>query len=279
MPELPEVETIKEAIRQTISGSIIESVEVYNHRLRQEIPQDLEKIAYKTHIANIYRRAKYIVIDLDNGYSLILHLGMSGRIKILSAQPLNLEKHDHVVIKTTKGVIIYNDARRFGLLTYCLTNKLEQNPLFADLGFDPFNDKATGEYLFKTFKNKKTYIKLALLDQHILAGIGNIYASEALYEAKISPLRVCSTLTLKECSCLLEAVRLILKKAIAAGGSTLRDYKKPDGSLGYFQNQHCVYDKEGKRCPNCTCNLKKTGGIKKVVLGGRSSFYCDYLQK
>lgn len=279
MPELPEVETIKEAIRQTISGAIIESVEVYNHRLRQEIPQDLEKIAYKTHIANIYRRAKYIVIDLDNGYSLILHLGMSGRIKILSAQPLNLEKHDHVVIKTTKGVIIYNDARRFGLLTYCLTNKLEQNPLFADLGFDPFNDKATGEYLFKTFKNKKTYIKLALLDQHILAGIGNIYASEALYEAKISPLRVCSTLTLKECSCLLEAVRLILKKAIAAGGSTLRDYKKPDGSLGYFQNQHCVYDKEGKRCPNCTCNLKKTGGIKKVVLGGRSSFYCDYLQK
>ncbi|MBO5441206.1 MAG: bifunctional DNA-formamidopyrimidine glycosylase/DNA-(apurinic or apyrimidinic site) lyase [Alphaproteobacteria bacterium] len=279
MPELPEVETIKEAIRQTISGAIIESVEVYNHRLRQEIPQDLEKIAYKTHIANIYRRAKYIVIDLDNGYSLILHLGMSGRIKILSAQPLNLEKHDHVVIKTTKGVIIYNDARRFGLLTYCLTNKLEQNPLFTDLGFDPFDDKATGEYLFKTFKNKKTYIKLALLDQHILAGIGNIYASEALYEAKISPLRVCSTLTLKECSCLLEAVRLILKKAIAAGGSTLRDYKKPDGSLGYFQNQHCVYDKEGKRCPNCTCNLKKTGGIKKVVLGGRSSFYCDYLQK
>lgn len=279
MPELPEVETIKEAIRQTVSGAIVESVEVYNRRLRQEIPPNLENIAVQTHILNIYRRAKYIVIDLDNGYSLILHLGMSGRIKILSELPLSLEKHDHVVLKTSKGVVIYNDARRFGLLTYCLTNKLEQNPLFADLGFDPFDDKATGEYLFKTFKNKKTYIKLALLDQHILAGIGNIYASEALYEAGISPLRVCSTLTLKECSRLLEAIRFILKKAIAAGGSTLRDYKKPDGSLGYFQNQHCVYDKEGKRCPNCTCDLAKTGGIKKVVLGGRSSFYCDHLQK
>lgn len=280
MPELPEVETIKEAIRQTISGAVIESVDIHNRRLRQEIPQDLEKIIQQTHIVNIFRRAKYIVIDLDNRYSLILHLGMSGRIKILSEQPLNLEKHDHVVIKTSKGIIVYDDARRFGLLTYCLTDELKQNPLFADLGPDPFDDKlVTCDYLFKTFKNKKTYIKLALLDQHILAGIGNIYASEALYEARISPLRACSTLTLKECSRLLEAVRLILQKAITAGGSTLRDYKKPDGSLGYFQNQHCVYDKEGKRCPNCTCNLKKTGGIKKVVLGGRSSFYCDHLQK
>lgn len=280
MPELPEVETIKEAIKQTISGAIIESVEVYNRRLRQEIPSDLEDIAHQTYIANIYRKAKYIVIDLDNGYSLILHLGMSGRIKILSEPPLSLEKHDHVVIKTSKGVVIYNDARRFGLLTYCLTDELEQNSLFLNLGPDPFDDrKVTCDYLFKIFKDKKTYIKLALLDQHILAGIGNIYASEALYEARISPLRVCSTLTLKECTHLLEAVRSILKKAIAAGGSTLRDYKKPDGSLGYFQNQHCVYDKEGKRCPNCTCNLEKNGGIKKVVLGGRSSFYCDHLQK
>lgn len=279
MPELPEVETIKEAIRQTFLGAVIESVDIYNRRLRREIPKDIEKVAIQASISNIYRRAKYIVMELNNGYSLILHLGMSGRIKILSKLPESLEKHDHVVIKTSKGVLIYNDARRFGLLTYCLTSDIQQNPLFSDLGLDPFDDKATPKYLLNKFENKKVFVKLALLNQRILAGIGNIYASEALYEARISPLRPCSTLSFEECDRLLEAVRIILKKAIAAGGSTLKDYKKPDGSLGYFQNQHCVYDKEGKRCPHCTCNFKKTGGIKKVVLGGRSSFYCDYLQK
>ncbi len=280
MPELPEVETIKNAIAKGIGNAIILDVIIRNPNLRQKIPADLPDKIRNTKINNYQRLAKYIIISLDNGMSLIWHMGMSGKISLLEQKPDCWEKHDHVVIVTTNGVIVYNDPRRFGLFTYCKTEKLVQNSLFKHCGIDPFGIKLSAEYLFeKLQKKKKTPIKIALLDQSIIAGIGNIYASEILYEARISPLRFAANVSKAECVCLIEKTKLVLQKAIKAGGSTLRDYKKPDGSLGYFQNQHCVYNKTGQRCPDCICNIDKTGGIKKIVQGGRSTFYCESLQK
>jgi formamidopyrimidine-DNA glycosylase len=175
--------------------------------------------------------------------------------------------------------LIYNDARRFGLLTYVKTNEIFSCHLFNHIGIDPFDTNLTPNYLMEKFKNKKTPIKIALLDQSIINGVGNIYASEALYEARISPFRESQSLTKNEISKLIEAIIKTLNKAIKAGGSTLRDYRKPDGSTGYFQNEHCVYNKTGQRCPNCICQTDITGGIAKSVQGGRSTFYCKTLQK
>ena len=278
MPELPEVETIKESLKKSINGASIESVIVRNRRFREIIPDNFEDNISNSQIKKIYRLAKYIIIDLDNGYSLIWHLGMSGRIKILDNTPYSYDKHDHVIIKTNKCDIIYNDARRFGLITFEKTEKLKENHLLKKIGIDPFDDKLTTNYLLTKFKNKNIEIKIALLDQSIINGIGNIYASEALYDAKISPLKKCFNITQSEAKTLIESIRKTLKKAIIAGGSTLKDYKKPDGSMGYFQNQHCVYNKTGQKCPNCCCDTNKTGGIKKITQGGRSTFYCETLQ-
>lgn len=175
--------------------------------------------------------------------SIVWHLGMSGRVKISDSLPDKLDKHDHVVIETSGGVLIYNDARRFGMMTYCISDKLAEFPAFKHTGIDPFDQRLTAEYLYEKLKNKKTAIKIALLDQEIICGIGNIYASEALFGASILPTREAGSLSRTECGKLLKAVREVLEKAIKAGGSTLRDYRKPDGSLGYFQNQHCVYNK------------------------------------
>ena len=276
MPELPEVETIKEAMRKSLQGARIESVEIYNRSLRQPIVENFEKIVCSAKIVRLYRIAKYALMELDNGYSLIWHFGMSGRIKITDKTPLSLEKHDHVVLITSKGNLIYNDTRRFGLIALCKTSELKENPLLKPLGLDPFDKDLTPSYLAQAFKNKNVLIKIALLDQHIISGIGNIYASEALYEARISPLCPSSLLSMKELEKLIEAIRIILKKAIDAGGSTLHDYKQPDGHTGYFQFQHSVYGKDGQHCPHCTCHKD---GILKLTLGGRSTYYCPHLQK
>ena len=277
MPELPEVETIKNALQKAIGYANIVNVCINDNRFRQIIPDDFAQKISGSKITNYQRIAKYIVISLDNGYSIIWHLGMSGRVKICNTMP-ELEKHDHVVFETSKGIVIYHDPRRFGLLSYCKTDELTQNKIFKNSGLDPFDEKLNAQLLHEKLKNKKTAIKIVLLDQRIINGIGNIYASEALFEAKILPMRESLSLSLAECKNLIAAIRDILQKAIAAGGSTLRDYKKPDGSLGYFQNQHCVYNKTGMPCPDCTCGLKN-GGIQKIVLGGRSTFFCPEKQK
>lgn len=279
MPELPEVETIKEALKKSIEGDKIESVIIRNRRFRELIPMDFEKVVLNALIVKVYRNAKYLILELDNNYSIIWHLGMSGKVKIHESSPESYEKHDHVTIKTNNGYITYNDARRFGLITYCESDKICQHKLFANIGIDPFSQNLTADYLKNKLSNKKNPIKVALLDQSIINGIGNIYASEALYDSKISPLRESNSLNLVELENLITSVRKILQKAIKAGGSTLKDYRKPDGSMGYFQNSHCVYDKEGMRCPNCTCDIDKTKGIKRIVQAGRSTFYCETQQK
>ena len=248
MPELPEVETIKNAIANSIGKCVIKDLIIRNNHLRTLIPADIKDKTVGAKINGYRRRAKYIIIDLDNGYSLIWHMGMSGRIKISDERPNPPEKHDHILMSTANG-------------------------------FEPFDEKLTAEILYTKLQKKKIPIKEALLDQKIITGIGNIYASESLYKARILPTREADKVTKEECRVLLQAVREVLQQAIKAGGSTLRDYKKPDGSLGYFQNLHCVYNKTGQKCPDCTCDINQTGGIQKIVQAGRSSFFCPIKQK
>lgn len=279
MPELPEVETIKEALKMSIEGATIRSVLVRNRHLRKLIPEDFEQNVQQTRITRIYRISKYVVLDLDNGHNIIIHFGMSGKIRFIKQSSLPFEKHDHVIIDTSKGILAYNDPRRFGLVTETLSEKIKDLPLFSKIGLDPFDRKLSKNYLKNKFRNKSCVIKIALLDQSIICGIGNIYASEALYEAQISPLRSCSSLSLQELEKLINSIKIILKKAIAAGGSTLHDYKRPDGSTGYFQLQHAVYGKEGKCCPHCICKKTNQHGIRKIIQDGRSTFYCPCLQK
>ena len=279
MPELPEVETIKESMRKALDGAVVESVVVYNRNLRQPIPEGFENIVSDTKIIRLYRIAKYAVMELSNGYSVIWHFGMSGKIKIKHEPNPVLEKHDHVVMKTTKGILIYNDPRRFGVVTICLTDEVFTNPLLCHLGVDPFSENLTVTYLKDKLNGKRIPIKQALLDQTIISGIGNIYASEALYLARISPLRESFKITSKELKNLIDAVRDVLNKAIKSGGSTLHDYRKPDGDIGYFQLQHAVYGKDGQKCPNCLFPNKPCKGILKLVQGGRSTYYCPHLQK
>ena len=246
MPELPEVETMMQALAKGIGKTHIINVSVRNNRLRQKIPDDFAQKICGAAIIGYRRAAKYIVIDLDNGLSLIWHMGMSGKIKISDKRPEIPDKHDHVIFETAAGCVVYNDARRFGLLTYCKTEELR---------------------------------KIVLLDQSVICGIGNIYASEILFLSRISPLRPADKITRPETGILIKNTRAVLEKAIAAGGSTIHDYKRPDGSLGYFQNMHCVYGKAGQPCPGCTCDIAKTGGIRKIIQTGRSTFYCESQQK
>ncbi len=279
MPELPEVETIKNALEKVIVGANIINTKVFCRRFRCVIPDDFEQKTLNAEISNIRRIAKYIIVELNNGYSIVWHLGMSGKIKICESEPETFQKHDHVVFTTDKGILIFNDIRRFGMIDIIESAKLNNHNALKNVGIDPFDENLTSDYLLEKFKRKRVPIKMALLDQSIINGIGNIYASEALYLSKILPTRESLSLSLAECESLITAVREVLIKAIKAGGSTLKDYAKPDGSTGYFQNQHCVYNKTGMRCPNCICDLNKTKGIKKITQGGRSTFYCETLQK
>lgn len=277
MPELPEVETIKNTVAKTLLGAKIAKVTVRQRQFRQNVPEDFEKRIEGATVIALKRIAKYMLVELDNGQTIIWHFGMSGKIKIESILPNPLDKHDHIIFETSNGVIIYNDVRRFGLVTVCDSDKLKENPLLKELGLDPWEKELTPEYLLGILHSKKCAIKVALLDQSIICGIGNIYASEILYKARILPTRESKSISIEECALIIKYTQDILEKAIAAGGSTIHDFKRPDGDIGYFQNQHCVYNKTGQRCPDCCCNGKKH--IEKIVLGGRSTFFCPVLQK
>lgn len=279
MPELPEVETIKNAVEKFAAGARILSAEVRQPRLREIVPADFAEKISNTKIIGFKRIAKYMVVNLDNGLSIIWHFGMSGKIKTESAIPANLDKHDHIIISTDKGVIIYNDTRRFGLVTLCESANLKNHHCFKRIGLDPWDDNLTADYLLQKFKNRKTAIKIALLDQEIICGIGNIYASEILYKSRILPQRTSESVSRAEAEKIIKYTRDILEESIKAGGSTIHDYKRPDGDIGYFQQKHCVYNKTGQRCPDCKCDIKLSGGIRKDIQGGRSTFYCPILQK
>lgn len=279
MPELPEVETIKNTVSQCVKGAVIIDAVVRQPRLRESIPADFAEKIRGARIVDLRRIAKYMLMDLDNGLTIIWHFGMSGKIKTESQVPTNPDKHDHLIIATDKGALIYNDTRRFGLVTLTESVKLLQHHCFANIGLDPWDKNLTAEYLAQKFKNKKCAVKLSLLNQEIICGIGNIYASEILYRARILPDRPSESITPVEMNEIIKFTRIILEEAIKAGGSTIHDYRRPDGDIGHFQQHHCVYDKTGQRCPDCRCDINKTKGIRKIVQGGRSTFYCPVLQK
>ncbi len=279
MPELPEVETICRGLSSSLKGAKIARADVRRTGLRFEFPQKLvSKLEGRT-LLQIHRRAKYILIDLDDGHSLIIHLGMSGRL-VIGKLTDPTAKHDHVLIECEGGVVLrFNDPRRFGMLDLYPTEELSSYRLLSSLGVEALSSDLTVHYLKSKFKAKKTLIKVALLDQRIIAGLGNIYVCEALFWAGISPERSTQTLTEKEIEALISAIVNVLNAALKAGGSSLRDYVQSDGELGHFQNQFAVYNREGQNCLSCQKSLFEFPCIKRITQGGRSKFYCSRKQK
>jgi len=267
MPELPEVETTVRGLAHVLHGRRIERVEARRPDLRRALPVDLGQRLTGARVVGLARRAKYGLIDTDRGDSLVFHLGMSGHWRI---DPGEIGKHDHFLIETDEGRrLALNDARRFGSLDLVRTEGLAEWPPFAALGPEPFDLDAPE--LRRRLAGRSAAIKLLLLDQRIVAGLGNIYVCEALYRAGIHPRRAGGSVSLERLKRLVPAIHDVLTEAIAAGGSTLKDFASPDGELGYFSKSFAVYDREGQPC-GC-------GGIvRRIVQGGRSTFYCPQCQ-
>ena len=276
MPELPEVETVCRGLHSRMAGRVLRLVEVRRRDLRQAMPADFAQRVQGRTILRIDRRAKYMQWHLDDQTVVLGHLGMSGSMCIQS-EPLPTPKtHDHVRFQLSDGgAVVYNDPRRFGLLLLTTQAQLSKHPLLKKLGPEPLEPSFTAERLRDQLQSRRVPIKAALLDQAVVAGLGNIYVCEALYRAHISPLRVAASLTLAEARRLQPAIVAILEAAIAAGGSTLRDYVKADGELGYFQHAFAVYDQEDRSCPTPGCK----GHIHRLTQAGRSTYYCPRCQK
>jgi len=268
MPELPEVETTVRGLSRVLKGRRIERVEARRPDLRRALPVDLGQRLTGTRVTDLRRRAKYGLIDTDRGDTLVFHLGMSGHWRI---DPSETAKHDHFLIETDDGHrLALNDARRFGSLDLVRTGELDQWPPFAALGPEPLDLDA--RELKRRLAGRTAAIKLLLLDQGIVAGLGNIYVCEALYRAGIHPRRAGGSISLNRLKRLVPAIHDVLAEAIDAGGSTLRDFASPNGELGYFPKSFAVYDREGKPC---SCG----GRVRRIVQGGRSTFYCPACQR
>ena len=275
MPELPEVETVRRGLALRMSGRQIVRAELRRPDLRRPFPPMLAERLDGARIGALSRRGKYILIELDETGVLLLHLGMSGRITAGAAE-IPPEPHDHVVLSLDDGTVVrFNDPRRFGLLDYIERGKAEAHPLLAGLGPEPLEPGFDGAYLRRALAGKMTPIKSALLDQRIVAGLGNIYVCEALYRARISPRRLAASVAGARAARLATAIREVLGEAIEAGGSSLRDYVQANGELGYFQHRWAVYGKEGEPCPTCTC----AEGVRRITQAGRSTFFCARLQR
>ncbi|MGM0422979.1 MAG: bifunctional DNA-formamidopyrimidine glycosylase/DNA-(apurinic or apyrimidinic site) lyase [Pseudomonadota bacterium] len=280
MPELPEVETVCRGLQKSLIDVTITDVEQRRANLRIPFPEHLPDRLTGTTPLRLYRRAKYLVMDLSSSETLILHLGMSGRIIIQADSTIPAQKHDHLILTTAaKNRIIFNDPRRFGMVDLTPTAELESHRFFRSLGPEPLGNAFHAPALAQKLAGKTVAIKNALLDQRSVAGLGNIYVSEALFHAGIDPRRPAGSLQTSEIEALVPAIRTVLETAIAAGGSSLRDYVQASGALGYFQHQFAVYNKVGQPCPDCHCDLLKTGGIQKITQSGRSTFFCPVKQR
>lgn len=270
MPELPEVETTVAGLRTVLEGAVLTRVEPRRADLRFPIPLDLRQRLTGARVTALSRRAKYGLIDTDRGDTLIFHLGMSGRWRI---DPAEIGVHDHLLVETEAGrLLALNDPRRFGSLDLVRSEKWESYTPFTRMGPEPLGPDLSAAYLASMLKGKATSIKAALLDQRVVAGLGNIYVCEALNIAGIAPTRPAGKISRARLVLLVEAIREVLAAAIAAGGSTLRDYARPDGELGYFSKQWRVYGREGEPC---ACGTP----IQRRVDGGRSTFFCPKCQK
>ncbi len=288
MPELPEVETVRRGLAPAMEGASIKKVEVRDRRLRWPIAKDFEKRITGKTVDGLGRRAKYLLADLSSGDVLIMHLGMSGSFRVgKDAKPGvyyhergKSTAHDHVVFHMSNGEsVTFNDPRRFGSMKLVARAKLEHEPLLRNLGPEPLGNEFDAAMLAKACAGKKTSLKAALLDQRVVAGLGNIYVCEALFRARLSPKRQASTIADRNgkpndrARALVDAIKAVLNDAIKAGGSSLRDHRRADGSLGDFQHNFQVYDREGQPCPGCK------GKVKRIVQTGRSTFYCPSCQK
>ena len=293
MPELPEVETVRKGLEPILVGNAFARVEQRRKDLRFPLPKHFaERLKGRT-VEALDRRAKYLLARLDDGEVLVMHLGMTGRFSIDHANgeaekpgrfvhsQADPRKHEHIVFHLGDGATIrYSDARRFGLMDLVRADGLSSYALFKGLGVEPLSSSFTPEWLATKLKNKATSIKAALIDQRLIAGLGNIYACEALFSARISPKRLAGTLATKtgkatqKTKALVDSVKAVLEDAIKSGGSSLRDYKRADGSLGEFQHRFKVYGREGKPCARKGCG----GTVRRIVQGGRSTFYCPTCQ-
>lgn len=280
MPELPEVETIRRGLIPALEGKRIASVAVRRPDLRIPLPRDLRTRLEGKRISAIGRRAKYLLIEMESDDICVVHLGMSGRLFIEKSAERAIGAHDHITIATEDGVrVTLNDPRRFGLVALVRRADLARHKLFAAMGPEPLAPAFDAAALIAAVAGSKTPLKAALLDQRRIAGLGNIYVCEAMFQAGLSPRRRAGTVKGDKAAALVAAIKRVLEDAIASGGSSLRDYVQPSGELGYFQHRWAVYDKEGKACPGCTCDVAKTGGIRRFVQGGRSTFYCPRRQR
>jgi formamidopyrimidine-DNA glycosylase len=281
MPELPEVETIRRGLETAILRKTIKRVQINRADLRAPIPKNFIQTIEKQRVVSTQRRGKYILVFCEGGQGFVMHLGMSGRISIFaSKKEYTAGKHDHAVFELEDGThIVFNDPRRFGMLYLTSEKKWQSEAPFQKMGPEPLEKKFTGEVLAEKLKGKRGPIKTVLLDQNVVAGIGNIYACEALFESQIHPQQEAGTISRRFAGKLAASLQNVLQKSLKAGGSTLKDYAHTDGSLGYFQAQFGVYDREGLACASCRCDIVKTGGVKRMIQAGRSTFYCPHRQK
>lgn len=272
MPELPEVETVCRGLAQAITGARIESVKLRRKDLRIPFPANFAKALAGRTITHISRRAKYLLFTLDNNSTILAHLGMSGHFRVEAPTPQKFGIHDHVVITFDDGrVMIYHDPRRFGLMTLMKNSEMETHPLLSHLGPEPLSNHFSAAYLAEQLRKRKAPIKPVLMDQELVVGVGNIYASEALFLAGINPTKP-AHLAAKHSDDLVTAIRQVLSAAIDSGGSSLRDFLHVSGETGYFQHHFNVYGRKGEPCFSCKTPLKA------IQQTGRSTFYCPKCQ-
>ncbi|MBV9656396.1 MAG: bifunctional DNA-formamidopyrimidine glycosylase/DNA-(apurinic or apyrimidinic site) lyase [Acetobacteraceae bacterium] len=280
MPELPEVETVMRGLRARLEGRTIIGARVNRADLRWPLPPDLAGRLLGRRAVSLRRRGKYILLRLSDGNSLLLHLGMSGRIMFGDGEADVPGAHEHVVLCTDDGARIrFVDPRRFGSIDVVATAREDSHPRLADLGPEPLDAAFTPQLLEAGLRGRRTAIKTALLDQTIVAGLGNIYVCEALFRARLSPFRSAHTVIGRRAQRLVPAIRETLEAAIEAGGSSLRDYVQPSGELGYFQHAWRVYGRAGLPCERCTGPPACTGHIHRAVQAGRSTFFCRHTQR
>lgn len=286
MPELPEVETVRRGLLPVLEGRKILKAEQRRPDLRFPLPPNFAARLKGRRVARLSRRAKYLLAGLDDGHIWITHLGMTGRFSILGpkerAQPGAMyyanapnPAHTHVVIETDAACLEFNDPRRFGYMDIIAASEIETHPYFRGMGPEPLGNAFNAAHLVTAFAGKKTSVKAALLDQRVVAGLGNIYVCEALHRSHISPKRLAGKISAPRLEALTHEIRATLNEAIEAGGSSISDYAAADGALGYFQHRFRVYDREGEPCRTPKCG----GVIKRLVQTGRSTFYCPICQR
>ena len=282
MPELPEVETVMQGLRSFWEDRKITRIECRSPAVRKPLPVLELQALCGARIISVRRRAKYILVSFAHGKTMVAHLGMTGSFTVFlpkQVQDISLDRHDHLVMTMEDDtVIVYRDPRRFGVIDVVETEGVDSAPYFAHLGPEPLEEGFTAATLRAALAKRTAAIKPVVMDQSVVVGVGNIYASEALYLSGIHPETPANTVSAKQAAVLVKNIRAILTAAIQSGGSTLRDYRRVGGERGYFQFQFSVYDRAGQACPDCTCSLKRTGGIQRIVQSGRSTFFCPTKQ-